>query len=295
MTYKLPYEKFHTKLKDLWESCGDQFPPRIIEDTFVYLNGKTSSIILNAKKNEYLEVETENDEAKKTIESGNYMITYGIWFDDDHFSYIMLPMDNHMKSLDLVSQRIPRMNIKSLLPRLGVYGLDYAIHDLAHNTEIIHKLYLYKDHTISTTNGSSEVSNSIPTDYSKRIGYIISIIALLGYKATTLTSIVIPIAILAIPIFDTAFAILRRLLKHKNPFTNPDREHLHHQLLKMKFSPRTTILIIYSITILFSVVSVLFVLHNQKVSMIIYAVLMIILLIIVMKTDILFEHKKKEK
>ena len=127
------------------------------------------------------------------------------------------------------------------------------------------------------------------------LGYIISIIALLGYKATTLTSIVIPIAILAIPIFDTASAIIRRLLKHKNPFTNPDREHLHHQLLKMKFSPRTTILIIYLITILFSIVSVLFVLHNQKVSMIIYAVLMIILVIIVMKTDILFEHKKKDK
>ena len=127
------------------------------------------------------------------------------------------------------------------------------------------------------------------------LGYIISIIALLGYKATTLTSIVIPIAILAIPIFDTASAIIRRLLKHKNPFTNPDREHLHHQLLKMKFSPRTTILIIYVITILFSIVSILFVLHNQKVSMIIYAILMIILLIIVMKTDILFEHKKKDK
>lgn len=127
------------------------------------------------------------------------------------------------------------------------------------------------------------------------LGYIISIIALLGYKATTLTSIVIPIAILAIPIFDTASAIVRRLLKHKNPFTNPDKEHLHHQLLKMKFSPRTTLLIIYSITILFSVVSILFVLHNQQISMLIYAILMIILLIIVMKTDILFEHKKKNK
>ena len=127
------------------------------------------------------------------------------------------------------------------------------------------------------------------------LGYIISIIALLGYKATTLTSIVIPIAILAIPIFDTASAIIRRLLKHKNPFTNPDKEHLHHQLLKMKFSPRTTILIIYAITILFSVVSVLFVLHDQKLSMIIYAVLMIVLLVLVMKTDILFEHKKKDK
>lgn len=127
------------------------------------------------------------------------------------------------------------------------------------------------------------------------LGYIISIIALLGYKATTLTSIIIPLAILAIPIFDTASAIIRRLLKHKNPFTNPDKEHLHHQLLKMKFTPRTTILIIYAITILFSIVSVLFAIHNQQQAIIIYVILMILLIIIVMKTDILFQHKKNKK
>ena len=125
------------------------------------------------------------------------------------------------------------------------------------------------------------------------LGYIISIIALLGYKATTLTSIVIPISILAIPIFDTASAIIRRLLKHKNPFTNPDKEHLHHQFLKMKFSPKVTLIIIYFITILFSVISVLFALGDQKQAMMIYVALMIFLIIIVMKTDILFDHKTK--
>lgn len=126
------------------------------------------------------------------------------------------------------------------------------------------------------------------------LGFIISVIALFGYKATTLTSIIIPIAILAIPIFDTASAIIRRLLKHQNPFTNPDREHLHHQLLKMKFSQRTTVLIIYAITILFSIISVLFAVHEKQQAMFIYIILMILLIIVVMKTDILFTHKKKK-
>ena len=123
------------------------------------------------------------------------------------------------------------------------------------------------------------------------LGFIISIIGLLGYKATTLTSIVIPLSILAIPIFDTASAIIRRLLKHQNPFTNPDKEHLHHQFLKMKFSQKKTILIIYFITILFSAVSIFFALGDQKQAIIIYVILMIFLLIVVMKTDILFKHK----
>ena len=123
------------------------------------------------------------------------------------------------------------------------------------------------------------------------LGYIISVIALLGFKATTLTTLIIPICILAIPIFDTVAAIIRRLLKGQN-IGKPDKEHFHHQLLKMKFSPRTTILIIYSITILFSAVSVFFVLGDQKEAMIIYIILMLFLIFIVMKTDILFKHKK---
>mgnify|MGYP004505015233 CR=1 FL=1 len=45
------------------------------------------------------------------------------------------------------------------------------------------------------------------------LGFIVSVIALLGYKVTTFTSFIIPIIVLAIPIFATTFAILRRLLK----------------------------------------------------------------------------------
>ena len=124
------------------------------------------------------------------------------------------------------------------------------------------------------------------------LGFTISVIALLGFKATTLTSLIVPLCILAIPIFDTALAIFRRLLKGKGIMA-PDKEHFHHQLLKMKFSVPVTVLIIYGINILFSSVSVFFVLGDKKVAMGIYIVLMLLLLFLVVKTDILFEHKKK--
>ncbi len=123
------------------------------------------------------------------------------------------------------------------------------------------------------------------------LGFIIGVIGLLGFKGATLTSIVIPICILAIPILDTVFAIFRRLLKGEGIFT-PDKEHFHHQLLKMKFSPKTSILIIYFITSLFSAVSIFFALGDKKQAMIIYIILMLLLIFIVMKTDILFKHKK---
>ncbi|MBE6155643.1 MAG: undecaprenyl/decaprenyl-phosphate alpha-N-acetylglucosaminyl 1-phosphate transferase [Firmicutes bacterium] len=126
------------------------------------------------------------------------------------------------------------------------------------------------------------------------LGFMIAVIALLGFKVTTITSLVIPLLILAIPIFDTAFAILRRLLNHKK-IGEPDKQHFHHQLLKMKFSPRVSILIIYGINILFSAVSIFYVLGDNKVAMVIYIILMILLLYIVINTDILFEHKNNKR
>ncbi len=125
------------------------------------------------------------------------------------------------------------------------------------------------------------------------LGFTISIIALLGFKATTLTSLIIPILILAIPIFDTLLAIFRRLLKGEK-ISTPDKEHIHFQLLKMKFSIPATVLIIYGINILFASVSIFFVLGDQKIAMGIYVVLMLLLLFLVMKTDILFKHHKDE-
>ena len=126
------------------------------------------------------------------------------------------------------------------------------------------------------------------------LGFMISVIALLGYKVTTFTSLVVPIVVLAIPIFDTLFAILRRIIHHRS-IDEPDMNHLHHQLLKMKFSPKVTILIIYGIDILFSAVSVFYVLGDNQVSMIVYLIMMTLLLYIVVNTDILYDKKDKTK
>ncbi len=124
------------------------------------------------------------------------------------------------------------------------------------------------------------------------LGFTISVIALLGFKATTLTSLIIPIVILAIPIFDTSLAIFRRIIKGEK-ITAPDKDHFHHQLLKMKFGVRSTVLIIYAINILFASVSIFFVLGDSKMAIAVYVALMILLLFLVLKTDILFNHHKE--
>ncbi len=122
------------------------------------------------------------------------------------------------------------------------------------------------------------------------LGFMISIIALIGYKVATVTSILIPILLLFIPIVDTLFAIIRRVLKGESIGT-PDKEHLHHQLLRMTSSPVKTIILIYFINIIFSAISIFFVLNNDTIAIAMYIAVMIFFIFLVLKTNILFEHK----
>lgn len=125
------------------------------------------------------------------------------------------------------------------------------------------------------------------------LGLIISVITILGFKSVMMSSIVIPMFILVVPILDTTFAIIRRRLKGENVMTTPDKSHIHHQFLKHNFTQRQTVLMIYAITILFSVATLIYTLINQKIGMIIYGILMLIFVVLVFKTDIIFDRKKK--
>lgn len=120
------------------------------------------------------------------------------------------------------------------------------------------------------------------------MGFIISVIALLGFKNVTMTSLIIPLLLIAIPILDTLFAIVRRLLKGESP-SKADKFHIHHQLLNRNFSQTATVLIIYLIDLLFAFASILYVLQDRKLGYIIYGILTLIVLIFILKTNVVFD------
>lgn len=126
------------------------------------------------------------------------------------------------------------------------------------------------------------------------LGFIISIVALLGFKTATITSLIIPLLLLFEPILDTILAMLRRIIKGEN-MSSADREHLHHQFLKETKSVKKSVLIMYGINILFAIVSIFYTLGDKKRSMVLYALLLILFIILVLKTDILFDHGKDKK
>lgn len=131
------------------------------------------------------------------------------------------------------------------------------------------------------------------------LGYIIAVIALLGFKNITLTSFIVPLLLLAIPIMDTLFAILRRIVNHK-PLGEPDKNHLHHQLLRLRLSQTKTVLVIYLVDILFAIASILYAIGNRVLGtniygIIIYIILLILTMLLVLKTNIIWNHDKKNE
>ncbi|KNZ70073.1 glycosyl transferase family protein [Thermincola ferriacetica] len=85
------------------------------------------------------------------------------------------------------------------------------------------------------------------------LGYILAAFSIIGLtKGFAVMSVFVPIFIIGIPIFDTAFAIVRRFMNHQ-PIFKADKEHLHHCLLEKGLSHRQTVLAIYLFDILLGV------------------------------------------
>ncbi len=121
-------------------------------------------------------------------------------------------------------------------------------------------------------------------------GFMIAIISLLGFKTTAFISFFVPILILGIPILDTLFAIIRRLIKHQKIYL-PDKCHLHHQLLNLGFSHRTTVLGIYAMNILFASASILYTLNNNSLSKYVYILIFCLIIWLVLRTSIISDKK----
>ena len=125
-------------------------------------------------------------------------------------------------------------------------------------------------------------------------GFMIATISLLGFKTATIMSLFVPLLILGIPILDTLFAIIRRMLK-KQPIFLPDKSHIHHQLLNLGLSHRNTVLAIYGMNILFATASIIYILKNPVLGKYIYLAIFVLIVWIVTRTSIIADKKEKNK
>ncbi len=92
------------------------------------------------------------------------------------------------------------------------------------------------------------------------IGYAIALISILGIAKTyTAAVIVLPLIVLGLPILDTVWAIIRRLIKGKSlkAVFQADRGHVHHRVVAKGFTQKQTVVILYVISATFGFFAVI--------------------------------------
>jgi UDP-GlcNAc:undecaprenyl-phosphate GlcNAc-1-phosphate transferase len=94
------------------------------------------------------------------------------------------------------------------------------------------------------------------------LGFVLASSSIIGVlKSTLVLALVVPVLILGVPIFDTVFAILRRIKEGKHPF-EADNKHIHHMLLRAGFNKREAVLAIYTASFILSFISLFVVLQK---------------------------------
>lgn len=123
------------------------------------------------------------------------------------------------------------------------------------------------------------------------LGFMLAAISIEGVmKSVATIAIIVPILILGVPIFDTTFAIFRRLLNGQSIMA-ADKGHLHHRLLNRGYSQKKTVLILYGISSVFGLFAVLVAKANSRQAVYLSAVLFIVSVLAAIKIG-LFDKKK---
>lgn len=126
------------------------------------------------------------------------------------------------------------------------------------------------------------------------LGYMIAILSVISpLKRVTFIGTIIPIAALAVPIFDTLFAMIRRISRGDSVM-KPDREHLHHHLLGAGFGQRRSVLIMYGIVGIMGEVAVLFSRELYKDAFFMFTIACLYLLVILVPRQP-FEKRQARK
>ena len=124
------------------------------------------------------------------------------------------------------------------------------------------------------------------------IGYLLAVLSLKNQsKGHTIVSLLVPIIAMGLPILDTTLAFLRRLLRNQSIFS-ADKQHIHHILLSKGINQRKVVLMLYGISIVFTLLAMLLIFQKDIEAFLVIIVFSIVVFVIVSKlgyTDMIYE------
>lgn len=105
------------------------------------------------------------------------------------------------------------------------------------------------------------------------LGFALAVISIQGLlKSYTAITVIISVIVLGLPIFDTFFAIIRRLLNGQ-PVMQADRGHLHHRLVDRGYSQKRAVLTLYGVSGGFGIAGILFAINDVLLAVFILVVI----------------------
>src|SRR5699024_6914893 len=104
------------------------------------------------------------------------------------------------------------------------------------------------------------------------LGYAIAIVSMLGlFKNIAFFSFIVPIIVIALPVFDSVIAVIRRAI-NKQGIATADRKHIHYQLLNIGYSHRASVLILYGFSVFFGLMAIIFNSATLLTSLVIFGI-----------------------
>jgi len=118
------------------------------------------------------------------------------------------------------------------------------------------------------------------------LGFMLGALGVMtSQKAPTALAVVIPVISFGVPILDTLLAVVRRFLRAE-PLFKADRRHIHHRLRELGHSPRKVALLVYMVSALFALLSLLLVRPGGHMQAAVFVVLGLVVLIGVQRLDV---------
>jgi len=126
------------------------------------------------------------------------------------------------------------------------------------------------------------------------LGFILATLSLQGmFKTYAILSFAVPFLVLGLPIFDTVFAIFRRLMKGQSPM-HADRGHVHHRLIDVGFSQKQTVLILYAVSGTLGIAAVLLALSGATRALLFVVTVFIVAALAISLYRAISHHKKRK-
>lgn len=117
------------------------------------------------------------------------------------------------------------------------------------------------------------------------LGFVLAVTSILGvFKGYAFLALIVSMLCLGLPVFDTLFAMGRRIAKHK-PIMEADRGHMHHRLIDRGYSQRQAVLILYGISAVCGMIAIVISIRDFR------TIFVVILMIAILSGVIYFFNK----